>query len=166
MAKAVVITGSNTGEREAALVAAKEAICASAGRVVDCSPVMGSRPWGQFNGSRTPDFLNQVLVIETALSPDALLTMTQHIERELGRTKEYASDWRGERRYDSRTIDIDILFYDDRVVESDRLAIPHPRIAEREFVLRPLAAVMPDFPHPVTGETVCRMLERFDTAQR
>lgn len=164
MAKAVLITGSNEGDRAAALAAARDAVATAAGRVEASSPVMGSEPWGEFREGAVGDFLNQVLVIETELSPHELLAVTQHIEKELGRVDK--GDWKPARKYSSRPIDIDILFYDDEVVNSERLSIPHPHIAGREFVLRPLAAVMPDFRHPVTGETVCQMLRKLDAASK
>lgn len=158
MAKAVLITGSNEGDREALLSAAKDALGRLAGMITAQSPIVATSPWGEFAAGDTPeDFLNQVLVVETRLSPMELLSVTQHIESELGRKKNEEA-WRGERCYSSRPIDIDILFYDDAVIDSERLAIPHPGIASREFVLEPLAAVMPDFRHPVTGETVAGML--------
>lgn len=164
MARAVVITGSNSGDRRERIDAAREALSRMAGDIAAASPVMSSEPWGEFAAEETTDdFLNQVLVLETPLPPAELLSATQYVEKLLGRERTGGEQGRKGTKpqvYASRAIDIDILFYDDRVVETDRLVIPHPLIAAREFVLRPLAAVMPDFRHPVTGESVRRMLEK------
>jgi 2-amino-4-hydroxy-6-hydroxymethyldihydropteridine diphosphokinase len=97
-------------------------------------------------------FLNQVVEAETALFPMQLLTRIGRVERELGRVRTV--------RKGPRTIDIDILFYGAAVVETQRLEIPHPRIAERRFVLAPLAELAPDLRHPVTHRSVRQMLEK------
>lgn len=162
MAKAVVITGSNSGDRQMYMDEARRMLAETAGRITDCSPEFVSEPWGDFRGEAEP-FLNQVLVIETGLTPVKLLDAVQDIENRLGRKRGGApkADTRdGSRQYESRTIDIDILFYDDEVIDTERLVIPHPLMGEREFVLEPLAAVMPDRRHPVTGESVAGMLDK------
>ena len=96
-------------------------------------------------------FLNQVVEAETTLFPMQLLTRIARLEGELGRVRRIAKG--------PRTIDIDILFYAMSVVETARLEIPHPRIAERRFVLAPLAELAPDLRHPVTHRSVRQMLE-------
>lgn len=170
MATAVVITGSNAARAEEYIAQAREAVADVAGKITTCSPVMRSEPWGAFEGEEaTPDFLNQVLVIDTPLLPDALLDALQRIEDGLGRKRTGESKQKkgaGEVSYNSRTMDIDILFYDDAVMDTERLVIPHPLIAQREFVLEPLAAVLPRFTHPVTGETVEQMLKRHRDGMR
>jgi 2-amino-4-hydroxy-6-hydroxymethyldihydropteridine diphosphokinase len=96
-------------------------------------------------------FLNQVVEAETALFPMQLLTRIGRVEREMGRLRTV--------RKGPRTIDIDILFYGLATVETARLEIPHPRIAQRRFVLAPLAELAPDLRHPVTHRSVRQMLE-------
>ena len=98
-----------------------------------------------------PPFLNMAVGGETELAPDALLKALKRIEGDLGRVP-------SAERYGPRAIDLDILFYGARVIESPTLTIPHPLMAEREFVLRPLADIAPGLRHPVTGLTVIEML--------
>ena len=150
MSKAVLITGGNLGSVAENLGAAREAISREVGVVERCSSVLESEAWGFEAEER---FLNQVLVVATALPPEQLLERCLQIERQLGRVR------RPGPRYGSRTMDIDLLFYDNRVVDSDRLTIPHPRIAERDFVLAPLEEVLPDYVHPVLKKTI-RQLRR------
>ncbi|MBI4302838.1 MAG: 2-amino-4-hydroxy-6-hydroxymethyldihydropteridine diphosphokinase [Chloroflexi bacterium] len=104
-----------------------------------------------------PRFLNMVCQVFTMLSPAGLLAAAKGIELKLGRLpcKHGAP----------RPIDIDILFYDDKVVETPDLVIPHPRIAERAFVLVPLAEIAPDFVHPVKGKTIKELLQAVDKTQ-
>jgi len=97
-----------------------------------------------------PAFLNAVLLGTTGLEPLALLRALKQTEIELGREPSF--------RNGPRLIDIDILFFGERNVETPELVVPHPRLAEREFALRPLADVAPDWRHPVTGLTVQTML--------
>lgn len=148
------------GDRRASLEEAAWLTAERVGSVVASSQVRETGPWGEMAGEgEAQDFLNQVLVVETSLSPEQLLEATQQIEKELGRErkKEFCNSIR--RRYRPRTIDIDILFYEDTLVSTPRLTVPHPLIAEREFVLEPLAEVLPGLRHPVTGMTATEMLE-------
>lgn len=152
--KAVLMTGSNMGDREGNLSAALSMLD-EAGRVIACSGVYESEPWGEM-GDGGGNFMNQAVVLETGLVPEELLDVTQDIERRLGRTVK--GEGRGLRVYASRMIDIDILFYGDMVVDTGRLVVPHPLMGAREFVLMPLAEILPGMRHPVTGKTVAEML--------
>ncbi len=152
MARAVLIAGGNLGDRRANLVAVEEMIASRVGTIEARSSVRESEPWGDMEDGAGA-FLNRVLVVETPLGPFELLDAVQEIEAELGRRRVA-----GACKYASRTMDIDILFYDDMVVDGERLTIPHPLIAEREFVLAPLAEVLPGMVHPVSGKTVGEML--------
>ncbi|HEX5037541.1 MAG TPA: 2-amino-4-hydroxy-6-hydroxymethyldihydropteridine diphosphokinase, partial [bacterium] len=102
-----------------------------------------------------PNFLNGVFEVETDLEPERLLDLLEAIERDLGRARK--GDW------SPRPVDLDILFYDDRVVSTDRLKIPHPGLAGRLFVLKPLADLAPDMVHPVLKKTIKELLWNFSS---
>jgi 2-amino-4-hydroxy-6-hydroxymethyldihydropteridine diphosphokinase len=142
---ACLLLGSNLGNREAFLSKARRLIEARCGKMIKWSKIRETAPWGFV--AETP-FLNQALLIETALSHLALLKQCMEIETSLGRVR-----FLGEERYNSRPIDIDILFYKDMVCETPELTLPHPRIHVRMFALEPLAEVAPDWEHPVLGIT-------------
>ena len=134
--------GSNVGDREANLRAAVERL--GAARV---SPIYETEPVDYVNQAW---FLNLVAEVETDLFPRQALAWTQRIERELGRVRTVPKG--------PRTIDIDILLFGGVVMRTKELEIPHPRMAERRFVLQPLADLAPDLRHPATGRTVREML--------
>jgi 2-amino-4-hydroxy-6-hydroxymethyldihydropteridine diphosphokinase len=140
--------GSNIGDREGNLRQAVERLASLDVRVLHASRIYETEPLDYKNQAW---FLNQVVEAETALFPMQLLTRIGRVERELGRVRAVPKG--------PRTIDIDILFYAAAVVETARLEIPHPRIAERRFVLEPLAELAPDLRHPVTHRSVRQMLE-------
>lgn len=138
MARAIILTGGNVGDVKTRLQNAQRLINQHAGPVMRCSHRYKSRAWG-FDAEE--EFSNQVLEVDTDLTPEQLLDALQAIERELGRDREAEQSLkqRTGARYTSRPIDIDILFYDDRVIRTERLTVPHPLIQEREFVLVPCA---------------------------
>jgi len=140
--------GSNIGDRERNLRKAVERLAAQDVRVLHTSRIYETEPVDYKDQAW---FLNQVVEAETALFPVQLLTRIARVEREMGRVRRVHKG--------PRTIDIDILFYGAAVVETARLEIPHPRIAERRFVLAPLAELAPDLRHPVTHRSVRQMLE-------
>ena len=141
--------GSNIGDRAANLRAAMELLAAPDLRILRASPVYETEPVGY--PKPQPWFLNLVVEAATELLPMRLLARTAKVERELGRVRTV--------RNAPRTIDIDILLYGNSVVHTVRLEIPHPRMAERRFVLAPLADLEPELRHPVTHRTVREMLE-------
>lgn len=151
MATVYLGLGSNLGDREAYIRAALREL----ERVVTLralSSLYATEPWGL---REQPEFLNVVCMGETHLTPHALLAEIKAIERRLGRQPTV--------RYGPRPIDIDILFYADYIVQTDELQIPHPRLAERAFVLIPLMEIAPDLRHPVTGFTPSELLAQLGT---
>ena len=140
--------GSNIGDKKAYLNYAIASISAKIGILRAKSSVFLTDPWGLYE---QPAFFNQVVLVETLLSPESLLREIQAIEREMGR--ERITKW------DKRIIDIDILFYDQIVYRSDTLQIPHPWIEQRNFVLAPLAEIAPTFIHPISKKTIQELLE-------
>ena len=141
--------GTNLGDREALLNKALELITESVGPVSASSGIYETEPWGFKSGN---NFLNMVAQVHTDLNPADLLKKLALIENQLGRK-------RGSRKYVSRTIDIDILLYGDRVIDRPDLKIPHPLIHERRFVLVPLCDLAPDLLHPVLNKTFAVLLK-------
>lgn len=152
MAKLYLALGSNQGDRKALLDAARAVCDASVGRVTGCSDYIETAPWGF---SSPHPFLNAVLELETKLSPIDILERTQEIERQLGRqTKSSAAG------YQDRPIDLDLLLYDDLVLETPRLTLPHPLMHLRDFVLEPLQQLAPTLRHPVLGLSIAELYSR------
>jgi len=146
--------GTNQSDRGANLQAAREIFTPSTSipmpsvHLLQASPIYETEPWGYLD---QPAFLNQALKVETALPPPDLLAYLKNLEVQLGRQPNF--------RYGPRLIDIDILLYDDLVLSLPGLEAPHPRLAERAFVLAPLVDLAPDLRHPVTGQTMRQLLE-------
>ena len=158
MARVALLLGGNQGDVKRTLQTAQQLINSRVGAVLRCSHRYESEPWGFPAAQR---FSNQALEVSTDLSPLEVLDDCQGIERELGRNRaaeaiEKASSGAA---YSSRPIDIDIIFYGDEVIDDERLTVPHPLLAEREFALQPLAEIMRRHRHPVTGVTVGEMLD-------
>ncbi len=147
MTLAYIGLGSNLGDREAVLLRAADALDA-----VRISPVIETEPWGFAD---QPPFLNAVAEVETDLSARGLLELLLDIEQRLGRTRTGP-------RYGPRTIDLDLLLYGHEVIDEPGLRVPHPRLAERRFVLEPLAALVPERKIPGNG-TVQEALARIQS---
>ena len=151
---AYILLGSNMGNKIRLLQEAAALIDRLAGKIVQYSSFYESEPWG-FESDEW--FINQVVVIRTSLSPEQLLKTTQEIERTLGRTT-YRPTVGGE-RYTSRPIDIDILFYEEMIINTPALTIPHPLLHERLFTLQPLAEIAADLIHPLFQKNITILLE-------
>ena len=141
--------GSNLGNRKAYLQQAIEGIATRVGTIVDIAPIYETPSWG-FSGEA---FLNTCLLCRTFLSAEQVLMQLLQIEQELGRERMPHS-----KGYQSRTIDLDILFYDDEVIHTDVLTVPHPLLHQRKFVLKPLANIDDLKIHPVLKKTVAELL--------
>lgn len=146
-AKAVLIIGGNLGDRNELLGQAINFICKK-NRISLISSIYETQAWGNVAQKK---FLNQVIEIETFLSPDKLLNFLLEIEQKLGRNR--TETW------GDRTMDIDILYYENQVIDSTTLTIPHRYLAERKFVLVPLGEILPNFVHPIFDKTSLQLLE-------
>lgn len=144
--KAVLILGGNKGHRKVLLRSAVEAV-SKLGELTLTSKIYETEAWG---GVAKGAFLNQVVQIKTAYSAAELLVFIQGIEMDLGRTRE--------EHWGDRTMDIDIIYFGDGIIDTPTLRIPHPFLAERKFVLAPLAEILPEFIHPVLGKSSLEML--------
>ncbi len=147
MKTAFLALGSNVGDREANLRTAVALLQTDEIRVRRGSSLYETAPQELLD---QPSFLNAVLDVETSLFPMQLLARVREIERQMGRRRVVPKG--------PRNIDIDILFYGRTVIATAELEVPHPRIAQRRFVLEPLAEIAPDFRHPQTGKTANEML--------
>lgn len=156
MANVYIGLGTNLGDKEQNLRDAVHRIEEQIGKVLSLSAFYVTAPWGFASEN---SFLNAAACVETQLSPLEVLQETQTIERELGRTKKSVNG-----AYSDRLIDIDLLLYDDLVLyvtsaDGAELNLPHPLMAKRDFVMRPLAEIAPALQHPVLKRTMKEILD-------
>ncbi len=138
--------GSNQGDRKVMIARAIQMIEVSIGPILGSSAMYETKAWGKIDQN---DFINIALEVEHYLSPTGLLSQVNKIEDTIGRVRK--EKWR------SRKIDIDILFMEDVVVDSEKLTIPHKWMHKRNFVLDPMAELAPDFIHPVLDKTILEL---------
>jgi len=146
MNKAYLLLGSNLDDRKGLIRKAVQLISVRIGTIIQTSSLYESEPWGF---SSDTNFLNQVVYIRTDLSPSVLLREILAVEKDLGRIRS-----NGRQGYSSRTIDIDILFYNEEIIREEHLNIPHPGIPVRMFALVPLCELNESFVHPVCQKTL------------
>ncbi|MDR1591426.1 MAG: 2-amino-4-hydroxy-6-hydroxymethyldihydropteridine diphosphokinase [Prevotellaceae bacterium] len=144
--------GSNLGDKSAQIDSAVERIAVEIGHVMAIAPYMSSLAWG-FVSEHT--FLNTVVKVETSLDVWKVLEKTQAIERQLGRTQKSHNA-----KYADRIIDIDIIDYNQQIIKSSTLVLPHRQMHLRSFVLEPLCAIAPDWKHPLFELTAWELLDK------
>jgi 2-amino-4-hydroxy-6-hydroxymethyldihydropteridine diphosphokinase len=142
-----LLTGSNIGNSAEHLHAARQSIGHKLGIVTNTSSIYKTAPWGNTNQQ---DFLNQVLEVQTEMTPEKVLETILQIEQDMGRTRLH--------KWEPRIIDIDILFASDLICKSSGLTIPHPLLHERRFTLEPMNEIATDFEHPVFKKTIHNLL--------
>lgn len=147
---AYLLLGGNLGEVQQTFSAAKSLIKSNIGDVIQSSSIYKSEPWG-FNSAHW--FYNQALCVKTNHTPEYLLDQIEKIEDILGRKRP------NKIRYTSRLIDIDILLYDDTIIKSPKLTVPHPHLPDRKFALLPLDEIASKIVHPEKGIEIGAMLK-------
>lgn len=145
MAKVYLGIGTNIGNKRRNMITAAALLAERVGDVLALSDFYETEPWG-FDSEHT--FLNAVLLLDTAFTPDELLNATQQIESDMGRTKKSHGE------YHDRVIDIDLLMVDDLVLQTPTLIVPHPLMHKREFVMAPFAEIAPHVLHPILKKTI------------
>ncbi|MEA3447429.1 MAG: 2-amino-4-hydroxy-6-hydroxymethyldihydropteridine diphosphokinase [Bacteroidota bacterium] len=139
--------GGNLGDRLKNIGMCQQAIAEKIGSILDFSPIYETEPWG-FEHER--HFYNQVLHVQSELAPEQVLERCLYIEKSLGRERNTSKN----KNYAGRTMDIDIIFYDDVIIDKPALHIPHPEFKNRLFVLVPMSDIAPDLIDPVNGESI------------
>ena len=139
--------GGNLGNTREIFEGAYPLIEKKIGKILVYSSIYRTEAWGPIPQA---DFLNQVLLVSTSLKPEACLTELLEIERQFGRERK--------ERWGPRTLDLDILYYGDVIIAESDLSIPHPRIAERKFILTPLAEIAPLFEDPTSRKSMTALL--------
>jgi len=149
MHRAFIAIGTNLGDRKRNIELAIKKMETNQIAIIKKSPAYSTMPYGYKN---QPMFLNCVVETQTDLSAEELLHAVQKIEKEMGRTKKI--------RWSPRVIDLDIIFFDSDIINKPDLQIPHPDMQNRDFVLKPLTDIAPDFVHPVLHKTIKELLEQ------
>lgn len=151
MFQVYLLLGANLGDRFNQMQLAFQAVEVQIGQVIQHSSLYETAAWGMEDG---PDYLNQVLKVETPLLPLEVLKQIAEIEAILGRTRTL--------KWESRVIDIDILYYDDLVLDTPALSLPHPYLHFRKFTLVPLVEIAPDFVHPIFKKSNDKLLQELN----
>jgi 2-amino-4-hydroxy-6-hydroxymethyldihydropteridine diphosphokinase len=146
--KTHLLLGANLGDRIATLAEAKKRIGQRIGTVVKESSLYETQPWGKPD---QPEFINQALEVATSLPPMGVLKAILEIEQQLGRTRQ--------EKWNARTIDIDMLFYENKILNTGELTLPHPQLHERNFALLPMLEIAPNKQHPIFKKNIEELYE-------
>ena len=149
MKEVILIIGGNMGDRTGFLTEAKSKLKHNLGEIKKMSSMYETQAWGDKSNG---DYLNQVLILQTEYEPEEVLEIALKVEKELGRERDV--------KWGNRTMDIDILYFGEKIINKPNLILPHPYIAERRFVLVPLDEILPDFIHPIFNLTNKELLDR------
>ena len=142
-----LLLGSNMGDSEQMLAVATNMIEKNIGKLTKSSSIYRTAAWGK---EEQPDFLNQIIIVSSSLSSSTVLKEMFGIEKEMGRVRTTKNA--------ARVIDIDMLFFNDEIIQTETLIVPHPQIQNRRFVLVPLAEISPDFQHPLLKKSSLELL--------
>lgn len=157
MADLYLLMGGNQDDRLQLIHSATDLIQQRIGSVVASSRIYETAPWGTFAPDEKPqNFLNQALLVRTSLPPRQALAEALDIEKALGRLRPSAQH---PCLYSNRPIDIDLILYDDLVIDTPELTLPHPRMHLRRFVLQPLSDIAPNIIHPIYSKTITQLLD-------
>lgn len=154
MAVVYIGIGSNLGDKKANCLRSLKKLSAAGVVIRKESALYETMPWGL---EEQPGFMNMTAEAETGLPPEKLLGVLKEIEREMGREESV--------RWGPRLIDLDLLFYDDKIIESETLTVPHRHLHERKFVLLPLSEIAPDLIHPVFKRSIKELKEILDNGK-
>ena len=154
LSQAAIALGSNLGDSQITLVQAIQTLAQ-----MPAITLMAHSPWYSTKpvGPPQPDYINGCAIIQTTLAPQPLLETLHHIENQFGRVRA--------ERWGARTLDLDLILYEDRIINTPTLQVPHPRMGERAFVLRPLTDIAPDWIDPITHCTIAQLLTQVDSTE-
>ncbi len=161
--KVYLSLGSNLGNREEVLLKACQAIALKIGKINKKSSIFETQAWGYTD---TNSYLNIVIELKTKLPALKILSISQGIERSLGRKSKTKIDTYGRPLYASRQIDIDILFIEQQIINEAHLIVPHLHLHKRAFVLEPLCEIAPQLMHPILKKTIAQILSEFEQVKK